>query len=107
MRVLNEDEEHRLAVVDLLLDIGGSALICKKRQYSLSTAGCQVTTHLRGKQQTAPELRYGLTIYVWSLQLPDPAQLPLLLMALRRIRIYEFTRGLPAINAVIEPLVST
>jgi hypothetical protein len=77
MRVLSEDEEHRLAIVDLVLDIRGSALICKKCEYSLSTTGSQVTSHLREKHQIAPEFRYGLTTYVRSLQLPDPAQLPL------------------------------
>jgi hypothetical protein len=77
MRGVNDDDKRRLAVVDLELDLREPALICKKCQYSLSTAGCQVTSHLREKHQTAPELRYGLTTYFRSLQLPDPAQLPL------------------------------
>jgi hypothetical protein len=81
MRVLTKDEEHRLAVVNLVLDTEISALVCKKCQYCThflpQDVGCRVTTHLREKHQTTPERRYGLTKYVRSLRLPDPAQLPL------------------------------
>jgi hypothetical protein len=64
MRVLTKDEEHCLAVVNLVLDTEISALIYKKCQYSLSTTGYQVTTHLQEKHQTTPEFRYGLTKYI-------------------------------------------
>lgn len=44
MNVLKEDEEYRLAVVNPVLDIRASALICKKCQYSLSTTGKKAST---------------------------------------------------------------
>jgi hypothetical protein len=60
-----------------VLDIEGPALICKKCGYALASAGSQVTTHLSGKHQTAPELRNGLTKLIRPLELPDPVELPL------------------------------
>lgn len=55
MRVPDEEAERRLTLVDLLLEIEGPASICKKCGYALAPAGSQVTTHLSGKQQIAPE----------------------------------------------------
>ncbi|KAH7418812.1 hypothetical protein BKA64DRAFT_763499 [Cadophora sp. MPI-SDFR-AT-0126] len=77
MRVPDEEAEHRLTLVDLVLDIERPALICKKCGYALAPARSQVTTHLSGKHQTAPELRRGLTKLIRPLELPDPAELPL------------------------------
>jgi hypothetical protein len=77
MRVPDEEAERRLTLVDLVLDIEGPALICKKCGYALAPAGSQVTTHLLGKHQTTPELRSGLTKLIRPLELPDLAKLPL------------------------------
>ncbi|KAH8749809.1 hypothetical protein BGZ57DRAFT_1019545 [Hyaloscypha finlandica] len=68
---------ERLAQAHLIFDPSGPVLICQKCQYALAPSGTQVTSHLRIKHQTPLHLRGGLTKYVQSLGLPDPATISL------------------------------
>jgi hypothetical protein len=106
MRVPNKDEEHRLAVVDLVLDIGGSALICKKCEYFLPQDVRSQRIYGKSTRQhqsfdTTWRHMSGLSSSL------IPLSFLFVLMALDPIPIYEFTRDMAATNAVTEPSVST
>jgi hypothetical protein len=60
MRVPDEEVEHRLALVDLVLDIEGPMLICKKCGYVFTPAGNQIIIYLLGKYQIILEFQNGL-----------------------------------------------
>src|SRR4051794_16268262 len=68
-------EHPLLASVNLTFDLEGQTLICRTCQYALATSRSQVTSHLWEKHHIPSNGRKGLTAYIRSLNLPDPANI--------------------------------
>jgi hypothetical protein len=66
-----------LTALNLVFDPDGPALICTTCQYALSVSGSQVTSHLWNKHKISLEPRRALTPLIRSLQIPNPADIPL------------------------------
>jgi hypothetical protein len=102
MRVLTKDEEHRLAVVNLVLDTEISALVCKKCQYCThflpQDVGSQRTYGKSTRQRQSFDTAWRNMSDLFGSLIPD--SFLFVLMALDPIRIYGSTRGMPVTDAV-------
>ncbi|KAL2137471.1 hypothetical protein VTI28DRAFT_9554 [Corynascus sepedonium] len=75
---LQEDErDHRLAALGLVLHTPESVLICRPCGYALQPKSDCVIRHLADKHAIPKHIRHGLARFIRSLHLPDPNTLPL------------------------------
>lgn len=65
-----------LTAVNLVLDPGGPALICKTCQYALAVSKSQVTSHSWEKHKISLASRRDITSYIHSLNIPNLVNLP-------------------------------